>query len=75
MATTNSAYATGAGKDEAELRRRNVASYENANGQHGYKVEAEDTKKLQKVRHRIPLKAIRNLTASLAPGRHPEPPR
>ena len=56
MAAKNGGYATGAGKDEAELRRRNVASRENANGQHLYKVEAEDTKKLQKVGHRIPLK-------------------
>lgn len=50
MASTNGGYATGAGKDEAELRRRNVTSYETANGQHIYKVEAEDKKKLQKVR-------------------------
>ena len=49
MATTNGGYTTGSAKDEAELRRRNVSSYENANGQHVYKVEAEDTKKLQKV--------------------------
>jgi hypothetical protein len=49
MAATNGGYTTGAGKDEAEARRRNVASYEKANGQHVYKVEAEDTKKLQKV--------------------------
>ncbi|EXJ76603.1 dolichyl-phosphate-mannose-protein mannosyltransferase [Cladophialophora psammophila CBS 110553] len=48
MATTNSGHSTGAGKDEAELRRRNVTSYEKANGQHVYKLEAEDTKKLQK---------------------------
>lgn len=48
MATANG-YSTGAVKDEAELRRRNVTSYENANGSHVYKVEAEDTKKLQKV--------------------------
>ena len=49
MAATNGGYTTGTGKDEAELRRRNVASYEKANGQHVYKVEAEDTKKIQKV--------------------------
>jgi hypothetical protein len=49
MATTNGGYATGAGRDEAELRRRNITSYDNANGQHIYKVEAEDKKKLQKV--------------------------
>ena len=49
MTTVNGGYTTGAGGDEAELRRRNVTSYENANGSHIYKVEAEDTKKLQKV--------------------------
>ncbi|KIW57650.1 hypothetical protein PV05_02217 [Exophiala xenobiotica] len=48
MATVKGGYTTGAGQDEAELRRRNVTSYDNANGQHVYKVEAEDTKKLQK---------------------------
>ncbi|KIW79927.1 hypothetical protein Z517_06542 [Fonsecaea pedrosoi CBS 271.37] len=48
MAATNGGRTTGAGQDEAELRRRNVASYEKANGQHVYKLEAEDTKKLQK---------------------------
>ncbi|OCT52587.1 Dolichyl-phosphate-mannose--protein mannosyltransferase 2 [Cladophialophora carrionii] len=48
MATSKGGYTTGAGTDEAEVRRRNVASYEKANGQHVYKVEAEDTKKLQK---------------------------
>ncbi|EXJ60552.1 dolichyl-phosphate-mannose-protein mannosyltransferase [Cladophialophora yegresii CBS 114405] len=48
MATSKAGYTTGAGMDEAEVRRRNVASYEKANGQHVYKVEAEDTKKLQK---------------------------
>lgn len=49
MATTNGGYATGAGKDEAELRRRNVTSYETANGQHIYKVEAEDTKSFKRL--------------------------
>lgn len=49
MATTNGGFTTGAGKDEAELRQRKVANYEKANGQHVYKVEAEDTKKLKKV--------------------------
>lgn len=49
-ANSTAGYATGAGSDDAELRRRNVTSYENVNGQHVYKVEAEDTKKLQKVR-------------------------
>lgn len=49
MATTNGGYATGAGRDEAELRRRNITSFENANGQHVYRVEAEEKKKLRKV--------------------------
>ncbi len=51
MATTNGAYATGAGKDEADLRRRNVASYDGANEQQAKSVDAEDKKKLQKVGH------------------------
>lgn len=55
MATVKGGYTTGAGQDEAELRRRNVTSYDNANGQHVYKVEAEDTKKLQKVGKTIPV--------------------
>ena len=50
MATPNGAYASGAGKDDAEVRRRNVQSFEKANGGTVYKLEAEDTKKLQKVR-------------------------
>jgi hypothetical protein len=49
MSTPNGVYASGAGKDEAELRRRNVQSYEKANGGAVYKLEAEDTKKPQKV--------------------------
>lgn len=51
MAATYNGYTTGAGRDDADLRRRNVASYEHANGHYVYKVEAEDTKKLKKVRH------------------------
>ncbi len=47
MAASNGAFTSGAGKDEAELRRRNVSSYEKANGGAVYKFEAEDTKKLQ----------------------------
>lgn len=50
MASANAGYTTGAGRDEADLRRRNVASYENTNGQHVYKFEAEDKKKITKVR-------------------------
>ena len=49
MAAPNSGYATGAGKDDAELRRRNVTGYEKSNGSQVVRVEAEDTKKLQKV--------------------------
>ncbi len=49
MATSNNGYTTGARKDEAELRRRDVSSYEKANGKQVVKLEAEDTKKLQKV--------------------------
>ena|SRR2546429_1727220 len=49
MSVRNGVYASGAGKDEAEIRRRNVQSYEKANGEGVYKFEAEDTKKTQKV--------------------------
>lgn len=49
MAATNQGYATGTGKDEAELRRRNVASYEKVNGKQIQNREADDRKKLQKV--------------------------
>jgi len=49
MAAPNGVYSTGAGKDEAELRRRNVSTYENVNDKQVYKLEAEDTKKFQKV--------------------------
>jgi len=49
MATTNGGHTTGAGKAEADLRRRNVSSYETVSGNNVSKVEAEDTKKLQKV--------------------------
>ena len=48
MASTDSALGTGAGHDKAEMRRRNVSSYEKANGNTVYSLEAEDTKKLQK---------------------------
>lgn len=50
MASTNTSYTTGAGKDEADLRRRNVTGYEKANGRQVVNIEAEDTKKLRKVR-------------------------
>jgi hypothetical protein len=53
MAATNGGYTTGAAKDEAELRRRNVTGYETANGGQAVKLEAEDTKKLQKVHSSI----------------------
>ena len=49
MAATDSGHATGAAKDEADLRRRNVSGYEKANGSQVIKLEAEDTKKLNKV--------------------------
>jgi len=49
MASSNhNAVTTGAQQDEAELRRRNVQSYQGANGGHVYKLEAEDKKKLRK---------------------------
>ena len=51
MASPNSSHTTGAGKDEAELRRRNVSSYEKTNGNKVVQMDAEDTKKLQKVPH------------------------
>ena len=50
MAATNAGYTTGANRDEGELHRRNVTSYDKTNGSHVVKLEAEDTKKLQKVR-------------------------
>jgi hypothetical protein len=49
MSTPNGVYTSGTGKNEADLRRRHVQSYEKANGGAAYKVEAEDTKKLEKV--------------------------
>ena len=48
MAAVDSGHATGAAKDEAELRRRNVSGYEKANGEQVVTLEAEDTKKLKK---------------------------
>ena len=76
MASKNGGHATGAAKDEAELRQRNVASYEKANGQQVYKIEAEDTKKLQKVRS-ISLSKISQSSngGSTAPGEHLAIPR
>jgi hypothetical protein len=50
MASPNSSYTTGRAGNEAEIHKRNVGSYEKANGQHVYKIEAEDQKKLRKVR-------------------------
>jgi hypothetical protein len=47
MAAPNGAFTTG--KDDGDVRRRNVQTYEKANGGTVYKLEAEDTKKLQKV--------------------------
>lgn len=52
MATTyHNGVTTGASKDEAEIRRRNIHSYENANGGQVVKIEAEDKKKVKKVRN------------------------
>jgi dolichyl-phosphate-mannose-protein mannosyltransferase len=49
MASSPSAgVATGASRQDADLHRRNVQSYDKANGQHVVRLEAEDTKKLQK---------------------------
>lgn len=56
--------ATGASKDEAELRRRNVHSYENANGGQVVKIEAEDKKKVKKVR--TPKKDARRVILTFA---------
>lgn len=65
MAAKDEGYTTGARKDEAELQRRNVSSYENANGSTVYKVEAEDIKKLQKkVRPNQPRVEFNLLTAT-----------
>lgn len=50
MASPNNvhnAVTSGARPDEAELRRRNVQSYQNANGSQVYKLNAEDKKKLK----------------------------
>ena len=47
-APNHNAVTSGALRDDAELRRRNVHSYENANGGQVVKLEAEDRKKLQK---------------------------
>lgn len=50
MATgTHHAVTTGASKNADELRKRNIHSYENANGGQVVKVEAEDKKKIKKV--------------------------
>ena len=50
MANTKPAYSTGLAKDDADMKWRQVSSYENANGRHVTKLEAEDTKKIRKVR-------------------------
>lgn len=47
MAASGTAFATG--KEDGEIRRRNVQNYEKVNGGTVYKVEAEDTRKLHKV--------------------------
>ena len=48
MATSGEAQST-ATDPNGSVRRRNVESFQKANGGAIYKVEAEDTKKLQKV--------------------------
>lgn len=45
--STDAGIATGASRQDADLHRRNVQSYDKANGQHVVKIEADDTKKLQ----------------------------
>jgi hypothetical protein len=47
MAATDAAFATG--KDDGEVRRRNVQGYQKANGGTVLKIEEEDTKKLPEV--------------------------
>ncbi len=47
MAATPNAFTTG--KDDGDVRRRNIQTHEKANGGTVYKIEAEDTKKVQKV--------------------------
>jgi hypothetical protein len=47
MTSSNGAFTTG--RDDGDSRRRNVQSYEKTNGGTVIKIEAEDTKKLQKV--------------------------
>ncbi len=47
MSATNGAFTTS--KDDGEIRRRNVQTYEKANGGTVSKIEAEDTRKLLKV--------------------------
>lgn len=46
-ATDFSTLTTGTSPNEADLRRRNVATFEKANGVHGVHLEAEDIKKLK----------------------------
>jgi hypothetical protein len=55
MAAPNGAFTTG--KDDGDVRRRNVQTYDKANGGTVYKIEAEDTKKLQKVSSLEPVAA------------------
>ena len=48
MASQQNGAATGIAKDDAELRRRNVHTYEKANGGQVVRLEAEDKKKIKK---------------------------
>jgi hypothetical protein len=50
MSGPTSGQTTGLNRDDDQLRRRNVSGYEKANGAQVVRLEAEDTKKLRKVR-------------------------
>jgi general stress protein 26 len=47
MAASDAIFTTA--RDDGEVRRRNIQTYEKANGGTVYKIDAEDTKKLHKV--------------------------
>lgn len=72
MAANNGGYTTGANREDSELHKRNVTSYEKTNGSQVVKVEAEDTKKLQKVsrtiRHCLDMETNQNDSRSSSRG-------
>jgi hypothetical protein len=70
MAAVNGGYTTGANRDDGDLHRRNVTSYDKTNGSHVVKLEAEDTKKLQKVQHTPYLRRTAGLTFDAAATEH-----